>query len=73
MSQFISLTLFFIIITGSIIHFGVEVPYVEPWLGQLPGDLVIAKGNLKIYVPIASSVIASLALSFLGSLFGKAK
>lgn len=32
-------------------------------LGRLPGDIVIERGNLRIYIPIVTSLIASLVLS----------
>lgn len=32
-------------------------------LGRLPGDFVIERGNVTIYLPIASSILVSLVLS----------
>ena len=32
-------------------------------LGRLPGDIVIERANLRIYAPIASSLIISVILS----------
>jgi len=29
-------------------------------LGRLPGDLVVARGNFKIYLPIATSILLTL-------------
>lgn len=34
-------------------------------LGRLPGDIVVERGNLRIYVPLASSLLLSVALSLL--------
>lgn len=34
-------------------------------LGRLPGDIVIERGSLRLYIPIATAVLLSLALSFL--------
>ena len=34
-------------------------------LGRLPGDLRIERPNLRIYVPITSSIVVSVALSAL--------
>ncbi len=34
-------------------------------LGRLPGDIVVERKNFKIYLPIMTSVLVSLALSFL--------
>ena len=38
-------------------------------LGRLPGDLFFEKGNVKFYFPLASSLLLSLLLTLLFSLF----
>jgi hypothetical protein len=35
----------------------------ELGLGRLPGDIVIERGNFRIYLPIATSLIVSVAVS----------
>ena len=35
------------------------------WLGRLPGDLRIERPNLRVYVPITTSIVVSVALSAL--------
>ena len=35
------------------------------WLGRLPGDLRIEGRNLRVYVPLTSSILVSLVLSAL--------
>ncbi len=37
-----------------------------PWLrpGRLPGDIALARGNFRLYFPLATSLVASVALSF---------
>lgn len=42
-----------------------------PWLGRLPGDIVIKRENFTLYFPLATSIIISLALTLLFRLFGK--
>ena len=47
-----------------------------PWLvklsiGKLPGDIVINRPGLKIYVPITSMILLSMVLSILAWLFRK--
>jgi hypothetical protein len=42
-----------------------------PWLGRLPGDIVIKREHFTIYFPLATSIIVSLALTLLFWLFGK--
>lgn len=32
-------------------------------LGRLPGDIVIERGNARIYIPIATSILVSVVLS----------
>ncbi|HJN44234.1 MAG: hypothetical protein CL477_11020 [Acidobacteria bacterium] len=34
-------------------------------LGRLPGDIVYRRDNLTVYIPIATSVLASVALTLL--------
>ncbi len=45
----------FILIIGVIWHF----------VGRLPGDFVMKKGNVTFYFPIVTSIIVSLLLSIL--------
>lgn len=42
-----------------------------PWLGRLPGDIVIKRENFTVYFPLATSIIVSLALTLLFWLLGK--
>jgi hypothetical protein len=35
------------------------------WLGRLPGDLRIERPNLRVYVPLTSSILVSVVLSAL--------
>lgn len=34
-----------------------------PWLGRLPGDIVIDRKNFKFYFPVATCVLLSLLLT----------
>jgi hypothetical protein len=36
-----------------------------PWIGRLPGDIVIQRKNFTFYFPIATSVILSILLTLL--------
>ncbi len=40
-----------------------------PWIGRLPGDLSIRRGNWSFYFPITTSILVSLILTFLLSFF----
>jgi uncharacterized protein HemY len=39
------------------------------WLGNLPGDIRIDSGNTRIFIPITSMVLVSVALNVLLWLF----
>ena len=34
-----------------------------PWLGRLPGDIVVEKGNIRFYFPIVTCLVLSLLIS----------
>ena len=36
-----------------------------PWLGRLPGDIVIQRKNYTFYFPVATSVVISIVLSLI--------
>lgn len=36
-----------------------------PWLGRLPGDFVIRRGNFTLFFPLATCLVVSLVLSLL--------
>jgi len=36
-----------------------------PWLGKLPGDILIQRRNFTFYFPLATSILVSLILSLL--------
>ncbi|MFA6025173.1 MAG: DUF2905 domain-containing protein [Ignavibacteriaceae bacterium] len=42
-----------------------------PFLGKLPGDIIIQRKNFTFYFPIATSLLLSLLLSLLFYLFKK--
>lgn len=66
----------FLIIVGIVcILIGLVINYAHkiPFLGKLPGDIFIDKGNVKIYIPIATSILISILLSLLLFLFNKFK
>ena len=57
----------FIIIIGVIFLFGDKIPF----LGKLPGDIIIKKKNFTFYFPIVTSILLSLVISFIIYLFKK--
>ena len=40
-----------------------------PWIGKLPGDIVIRKNNVTFYFPLASCIIISIILTLIFNLF----
>jgi hypothetical protein len=40
-----------------------------PGWGRLPGDIVVRRGNFAFYLPLATSILLSLFLTLLFSLF----
>ena len=40
-----------------------------PWIGRLPGDIIIRKKNFQFHFPIVTCIIISLVLTFLLNLF----
>jgi uncharacterized protein HemY len=48
-------------------HFSGKVP----WLGRLPGDIYIQRGNWTFYFPLATGLTISVVLTLLFALFGR--
>ena len=46
-------------------HFSGKVP----WLGRLPGDIYIERDNWRFYFPLGTSILISIILTLLLSLF----
>lgn len=42
-----------------------------PWLGRLPGDIMIQKRNFTFYFPLATSIILSLLLTLIFWIIGR--
>lgn len=53
-----------IVVVGLLISFGPSLPGLR-WLGHLPGDLQLQRGNLRLFLPITSSVLVSVVLTLL--------
>jgi len=46
-----------------LVGFGFSLVGRIPFLGRLPGDLALRRGNWSCYVPIVSSILLSLLLT----------
>jgi hypothetical protein len=55
------------IVVGGIFLLGGKVP----WLGRLPGDIRIERGNWSFYFPIVTSLVISIILTLIFALFGR--
>jgi len=42
-----------------------------PWIGRLPGDIHIQRGNFTFYFPLATSLLLSVVLSLLLYVVGR--
>ncbi|MBD1381226.1 DUF2905 domain-containing protein [Metabacillus arenae] len=49
------------------------VGFVMQFIGKIPGDFVFKKGNTTFYFPIVTSIIISILLTVLFSIFGRFK
>ncbi|MFL5646795.1 MAG: DUF2905 domain-containing protein [Chloroflexota bacterium] len=59
----------FITVLGAIMLLTPRVP----WLGRLPGDIVIHRDDLTIYIPITTMLIVSVVLSVVLNLIGRGR
>ncbi|MEP6728519.1 MAG: DUF2905 domain-containing protein [Bacteroidota bacterium] len=58
--KWIIFTGIFIVLTGVIIYFFHDKLH---WLGRLPGDIHIEKGNTRFYFPVVTMIIVSVLLT----------
>lgn len=56
----IGIGIFFVIIGFILLAIG-----KIPWIGRLPGDILIRKGNFTFYFPLATCILLSLLLTIL--------
>ena len=42
-----------------------------PWIGRLPGDIVIRRSNFTFYFPIVTMLLLSLILTILFNIIGR--
>ena len=59
------------IVLGVILLFAGNLSGKVPWLGRLPGDIYIDRGNWKMYFPLTTSILISIVLSLLFLVFGR--
>jgi hypothetical protein len=62
-----------IVVGGLVVAIGVVLVVFGrvPWLGRLPGDLHVQRGNWSFYFPLATSLLLSVVLSIVLWLIGR--
>lgn len=53
------------ILAGLVLMFAPRIP----WLGRLPGDIVINRGPVTVYFPLVTSIVISVVLTLVLNLF----
>jgi len=56
-----------LVLVGGLLLFIGKIPF----LGRLPGDIYIQKGNFSFYFPLTTSLLISLLLTLLFTLFNR--
>ena len=54
-----------LVLLGLVFLIGPRIPFV----GRLPGDFLIRRGDTTVYLPLATSLVLSLVISILLNLF----
>ena len=60
-----------VLIGGLLILFGAGLLLLPrlPWVGRMPGDLVVHREHFTFYFPVVTSIVVSVVLSLLLNLF----
>jgi hypothetical protein len=56
----------FLVVVGMILW---RFPGLFGWVGKLPGDVSVQKGNFSFYFPIVTCIVVSIILTLLSWLF----
>jgi hypothetical protein len=54
-----------IVVAGVLLTFAPRIP----WLGRLPGDILVQRERFTFYFPIVTSIVVSIVLTLLLNLF----
>lgn len=54
---------------------GLTIQYFDklPFIGKLPGDILIERENFKLYIPITTSILLSILITLILYLVGRLK
>lgn len=69
--QYIGKVLIFIGIISVVIGGLLFLSGRVPWLGRLPGDIIVQRKNFTFYFPLATSIILSIIISLIFWLMGR--
>lgn len=56
-----------LVLAGVLLSFGPKIPL----LGRLPGDFVVKREHVTVYVPLATCILLSVVITLLLRLLGK--
>jgi len=56
-----------IVLIGGLLMFAGKIP----WVGKLPGDIVVRKGNFTLYAPLMTGLILSVLLTLILNLLSR--
>ena len=68
MAKWLILAGIILVVVGAALQFA---PWLFAWFGKLPGDIRVESGSVKIFVPITSMLLLSIALTLLLNLFNR--
>ncbi len=60
-----------LVLIGAWLWSGIRVPAWLSWLGRLPGDIVIERDHVRVYFPIVTGLLLSLAMTLVLWFFGR--
>jgi hypothetical protein len=60
-----------LVILGGLLLFTGHLSGKVPWLGRLPGDIYVERGNWRFYFPLGTCILVSILLSVLFALLGR--
>lgn len=61
MGKFIIIIGLILVLIGIIMQFADKIP----WIGRLPGDILIKRENFTFYFPLVTSIILSIIISLI--------
>lgn len=57
------------VVAGVLLQFAHKLPFP----GKLPGDIVIDRGNFKMFIPVTTSILISLLISIILFIINRVK